>query len=119
MVSRQTSAVVTRDKQADSGPYGYERILMRRLHVRGRGTSCPDLGAITVRRASPADADALTDLAEMDSVRVPPGPLLVAEVGDDLRAALSLSDGTAVSDPFHQSAELVALLRDRATELAG
>jgi hypothetical protein len=51
-------------------------------------------------------------------VRVPPGPLLLAEVDDELRAAISLTDGTIISDPFHLSAELVALLRDRAAELA-
>jgi hypothetical protein len=91
---------------------------MRRLHVRGRGVSRPDQDATTVRPASAADADALADLAALDSVRVPPGPLLLAEVDDELRAALSLSDGTVISDPFHLSAEYVALLQDRAKELA-
>ena len=92
---------------------------MRRLHVRGRGAAGPDHRAIIVRLASRTDADALADLAALDSMRVPHGPLLLAEVDDELRAALSLSDGTVISDPFHLSAELIALLRDRATELAG
>ena len=92
---------------------------MRRVHLRCRRASGPDQGAITVRLASRADADALADLAALDSVRVPHEPLLLAEVDDELRAALSLSDGTGISDPLHLSAELVALLRDRAAEFAG
>ena len=92
---------------------------MRRLHVRGRGVSRPDQGKITVRRASAADADALVDLAELDGVRVPAGPLLLAEVDDEIRAALSLADGTYISDPFHLSGALVSLLRDNAKEFAG
>jgi hypothetical protein len=90
---------------------------MRGLRVRGRRASSSDQEEVTVRHASDADADALADLAELDSVRVPPGPLLLAEVDDELRAALSLSDGTVIADPFHLNAELVALLRDRAGEL--
>lgn len=92
---------------------------MRRLHLPGRGVSHSHQGAITVRPASSADAHALTDLAELDSMRVPPEPLLLAEVDDELRAALSLTDGTVISDPFHLSTEVVAVLRERATELAG
>jgi hypothetical protein len=91
---------------------------MRHLHLPGRGAPRADLGAI-VRPASGADRDAVADLAELDSKRVPPGPLLLAEVNDELRAALSLTDGAVISDPFHLSGELVALLRDRARELAG
>jgi hypothetical protein len=92
---------------------------MRRLRGRGGGASGSHHDAITVRHASNADADALADLAALDSVRVPPGPLLLAEVDDELRAALSLSDGTVISDPFHLNGEVVARLRDRAGELAG
>jgi hypothetical protein len=92
---------------------------MRLLHLPSRGASRPDQGAITVRPASGADRDAVADLAELDSKRVPPGPLLLAEVNDELRAALSLTDGAVISDPFHLSGELVALLRDRAREFAG
>lgn len=92
---------------------------MRRLHVRGRGALRADQAGITVRPASTADADAIADLAALDSVRVPPGPLLLAEADDDLRAALSLTDGTVISDPFHLTGDVVALLRDRAGELGG
>jgi hypothetical protein len=36
---------------------------------------------------------------------------LVAEVGGEVRAALSLRDGAVVADPFHPTAALAELLR--------
>lgn len=68
--------------------------------------------AITIRPAAADDAPALTRLAVLDSAAVPETPVLVAEVGGELWAAVSLWDGRAVADPFHHTADLVALLRD-------
>jgi hypothetical protein len=48
---------------------------------------------------------------------MPPGPMLLAEVGDQLRAAVSLTDGTVLADPFCSTNEAVKLLRERAKEL--
>ena len=70
---------------------------------------------LVLRPATAADAAVLRDLADLDSRRLPAGPHLVALADGELRAALSLADGTAVADPFHPSTELVALLRARAT----
>ena len=53
-------------------------------------------------------------VAALDSARVPRSPLLVAEVDGEIRAALSLEDGSSVADPFHASLDLVDLLRTRA-----
>jgi hypothetical protein len=73
---------------------------------------------VTLRYASAADSDRLRALAELDSSTVPSGPSLVAEVDGRLRAALPL-DGTApIADPFHRGAELIDLLRLRASQLA-
>ncbi len=72
---------------------------------------------ITVRRATDGDAPALSALAELDSARPLPRPVLVAESGGQLRAALSLADGSAVGDPFHPTAGLVELLRVHAAQL--
>jgi hypothetical protein len=36
---------------------------------------------------------------------------LLAEVGGEVRAALSLQDGAVVADPFHPTAPLAELLR--------
>lgn len=66
---------------------------------------------ITIRPGYADDELALARVAALDSAPVPPTPLLVAEVDGELRAALSLRDGSAVADPFHPTAELVALLR--------
>ncbi|MGH2891607.1 MAG: hypothetical protein ACRDNJ_18495, partial [Solirubrobacteraceae bacterium] len=57
------------------------------------------------------DELALARVAALDSAPVPPAPLLVAEVDGELRAVLSLRDGSAVADPFHPTAELITLLR--------
>lgn len=55
---------------------------------------------ITVRDAVQADRDALQRLAQLDSSTLPVGRVIVAEVDGELWAALSLSDGRAVADPF-------------------
>jgi len=68
--------------------------------------------------AEPADAAALSRLAQLDSAPSPePVGVLVAEVGGELRAALPLDGGRAIADPFQRTAELVAMLRDRARQL--
>jgi hypothetical protein len=73
-------------------------------------TSAP----VTIRYATPSDADALTDLAALDSTRVPGGDVLVARVGRELWAAVSLDDLHAVADPFRPSGDVAHLLRERA-----
>jgi hypothetical protein len=67
-----------------------------------------------------ADPDATIErLAELDSSRCPRGPVLVAAVAGEPRAALPLDGGPAVADPFHFTAELVSLLETRAAQLNG
>ena len=73
--------------------------------------------ALTLRYAVPADADALARLAQLDSQRAPRGVVLVAEVGGDLWAAISVDDHHSVADPFRPTGELVALLVQRARQL--
>ena len=72
---------------------------------------------IVIRPDRPADARALAGLAALDSAIVPAGPMLVAEVAGELRAAISLTDGRTIADPFHRTASLVALLAMRAGQL--
>jgi hypothetical protein len=75
--------------------------------------------AVTIRMAVPADAAALRRLAELDSARAPdPVPMLLAEVDGELRAALPLDGERAIADPFRRTAELVAILAERARQLA-
>ena len=73
---------------------------------------------VTLRFAFPDDSVALARLAALDSSVPPAQPVLLAEIAGELRAALSLSDGGTVSDPFFPSAAVVELLRARALQLA-
>lgn len=68
----------------------------------------------TIRRASAADANAITRLAELDSASPPTGELLLAEVGRELWAAVEIDSGRAIADPFRPSGDLVELLHFRA-----
>ena len=74
---------------------------------------------ILIRLATDADAAAIERLAALDSSPVPTGELLLAEVGGRIRAAIRIEDRAVISDPFHRTAGLVALLAERADHLAG
>jgi hypothetical protein len=73
--------------------------------------------SLTLRLAVPADAEALDRLAQLDSRRAPRGAVIVAEVGGEPWAAISIDDGHAVADPFRPTGELVALLVERSRQL--
>src|SRR3954466_13180918 len=79
--------------------------------------SARSVAPLTIRLAAAADAPAVATLAELDSARAPRGDVLLAEVGDELWAALSLEDGHAVSDPLRPSAEAVLVLAERSRQL--
>jgi hypothetical protein len=72
---------------------------------------------VTIRWALPSDLQALERVAELDSKKLPAGPLLVAVVDDQIWAAVSVLDELAVADPFVPSGDLVRLLRTRASQL--
>ena len=72
---------------------------------------------LTIRRATAADAFAVRRLAALDSAFPPTGDVLLAEMGDELWAAVSLDTGHAVADPFRPSGDLVDLLRFRAERM--
>ncbi len=69
---------------------------------------------ITIRAARAEDMGDVARVAGRDTEELPAGPLLVAKVSDDVRAAISLSDGTIIADPFHRTTELVEMLKIRA-----
>jgi hypothetical protein len=75
--------------------------------------------ALTIRRATDADAFAIRRLAAIDSAAPPTGHVLLAEMGDELWAAVSVDSGAAIADPFRPSADVVDLLRFRAERLSG
>ena len=72
---------------------------------------------IIIRTSTDADVRALARLASLDSAPAPLGRVLVAEVDGALRAALPLHGGTAIADPFVETAHVVELLRTHAAAL--
>ncbi len=77
----------------------------------------PNSVSLTIRRATGADAAALARLAQLDSSRAPAEPVLVAEVGAEIWAAVSLEDFHAVASPFRPSGELAFMLLERARQV--
>ena len=73
--------------------------------------------SLRIRQAGQSDAAALERLAALDSSHAPHGQVLLAEVGDELWAALSLEDGHAIADPLRPSADAVLLLGQRSRQL--
>jgi hypothetical protein len=74
---------------------------------------------LTIRHATTADEFAVRRLAVLDSSSPPTGDVLLAEMDNELWAALSLDSGAAIADPFRPSGDLVDLLRLRAGGLVG
>lgn len=72
---------------------------------------------LTLRPATASDAAEVSRLAQLDSAPIPAGDLLLALVDDRPMAALSLETGAVVADPFSPTADLVAMLRERAANL--
>jgi hypothetical protein len=87
------------------------------LHRAMAARRAPAPRSVTLRFASTPDQRALARVAELDSSTPPSQPVLLAEVDGQLRAALALTDGTVVADPFHPTADLIDLLRARARQL--
>lgn len=76
--------------------------------------------AITIRRVdvTEADRERLQELSERDSRRIAlDGPVIGLEVEGRLLAAISLSTGELVADPFSRTAELRQLLELRVAQL--
>jgi hypothetical protein len=72
-----------------------------------------------VRRSHSGDQVALERLAALDSASPPRGPALVAEADSRIIAALPLGSGRPIADPFEPTAELVALLQLRKSQIDG
>jgi hypothetical protein len=73
---------------------------------------------ITIRRLDrTADARALARLAGKDTRPAPRGEALGAFVDGELMAAMSLSSGRVIADPFKPTSELRKLLEFRAGQM--
>ena len=72
---------------------------------------------MTIRRATSADHASLRAIAHLDSQGPPSGPLLVAEICDEIVAAIAIDTARVIANPFRRTADAVALLRLRAEQL--
>ena len=85
-------------------------------HHNGNGNGNGDR-ELVIRRLASRDEDALRIVAERDTTRAPDGEVVGAEKDGRLLAAISLDSGDVIADPFHPTADVVALLRVRAGQL--
>jgi hypothetical protein len=72
---------------------------------------------VTIRLARCSDEAGLAQLATLAQRPLPSDDLLVAEVNGELRAALPVTGGDPITDPFVATADLVSLLSLRAAQL--
>lgn len=93
---------------------------------RPRGHRAAEPQQVVIRAAHDADVAALHDLADLDGTRrthdrliaaLHDGGVVLAEVNGSVRAALPVTGGRPVADPFTPSAGLADLLRLRAGQL--
>jgi hypothetical protein len=73
--------------------------------------------AYNIRKATETDGPDLRRLAELDSQRPLSGPALVAEIGGEPAAAISLADGRVIADPFQLTGVARQMLRLRSGAL--
>jgi hypothetical protein len=71
------------------------------------------MSLLTIRRARAEDDQALRPLAIIDSALPLTGDVLVAQLDGAVVAAISLTDGRSIADPFRPSADTVEILRLR------
>ena len=74
---------------------------------------------IALRVAQPEDDNDVSRLAQLDDAPPLGGPVMLAVVDGEPVAALSLSDGRVVANPFVPTEKAVTLLRLHATQLSG
>jgi hypothetical protein len=69
--------------------------------------------AYRIRRSHDGDKEILRRLAELDSQRPVQGPSLIGYIDGRPAAAVSLTDGRVIADPFENTAHLTEILRMR------
>ena len=94
------------------------RLAGRRRRDRAAGPGAGAADGVSIRRLDRgADGAELARLAGRDSAPTPTGDVLAAERNGRLIAALSLTTGELVADPFTPTAEAGSLLERRAGQL--
>ena len=72
---------------------------------------------ITVRLADHTDSRALLELAALDSAQVPAGALVIAESDGEIVAAVPVSGGRPIADPFRGTMLILEMLELRAAQI--
>lgn len=72
-----------------------------------------------IRKANSGDAAALKRLAELDGRSAPTGDALLAVVDGHVLAAIGVTDGEVLADPFQHTAGLVGQLADARAHMLG
>ena len=88
-----------------------------RIQHSQNGNGHVDASGVTIRELAGGDEGSLRELSERDTARMLRGEIVGAERDGRLMAAISLASGEIVADPFHPTADLVALLRVRAGQI--
>jgi hypothetical protein len=76
-------------------------------------------GRIAVRLATADDQPTLDRLTALDSRELLAAPALIGELDNSAIAAISLSNGDVIADPFVPTTEIAQMLRLRARQLGG
>jgi hypothetical protein len=87
---------------------------------KGRATAAVSRSQVlALRLAHTADASPLKRLAELDEQPDLSGEVLLAWLGSELVAALSVDDGRVIADPFVATSDAISVLELRAHQLVG
>jgi hypothetical protein len=91
----------------------------RKARVARREAHLAEVEDVSVRRLDhrPSDRAALEYLADLDSSEPLTGEVLGAELDDALVAAISLTTGDVIADPFVRTDHIRSLLELRASQL--
>jgi hypothetical protein len=87
------------------------------LHLAHDSLPDPLWAPLVLRLATHADRRSIERLAQLDSTLPPGGQLLIGELQGSIVAAVSLSDGRVIADPFVASRGILELLALRARQL--
>jgi hypothetical protein len=78
---------------------------------RNGSRTVPFMSTLEIHLAEHTDWFDLDRLAELDSADPLDGDVMVGRIDGELRAAVSLSDGRVVADPFVRTTDLVQVLK--------
>ena len=78
-----------------------------------------DGAAVCIRLAGEGDASAMKRLSDLEGRTLPEGDALVAVVDGNAIAAVGLTSGETLADPFHHTAGIVRKLIDARAQMLG